>query len=138
MKKPLLLFFSLLVLCASAQVPLRGVEDVNKVTDNTLDSLDKVRQARVTPGSSRKGNNPVLFLIGNSNKYIKVGDGKDYFIFLTAKIPVGQLAPYDYCKQTVKDAILNKRKQDLRSQMEQQLLQEGVDTKKLIIYDIDE
>ena len=74
----------------------------------------------------------------NSNKYIKVGDGKDYFIFLTAKIPVGQLAPYDYCKQTVKDAILNKRKQDLRLQMEQQLLQEGVDTKKLIIYDIDE
>ncbi|MBQ4294754.1 MAG: rhamnogalacturonan acetylesterase, partial [Prevotella sp.] len=67
MKKALLLTYTLLlVLAAQAQVPLRGVEDVNKVTDNTLDSLDKVRQARVTPGSSRRGSNPVLFLIGNS------------------------------------------------------------------------
>lgn len=44
----------------------QGLEDVNKVTDLTLDSLDKVRQARVKPGSSRKDNHPVLFLIGNS------------------------------------------------------------------------
>jgi len=52
---------------ATAQVSrLQGMEDVNKVKDLTLDSLDKVRQARVSPGSSRRGNNPVLFLIGNS------------------------------------------------------------------------
>ena len=57
----------LLSLGASAQViRLQGMEDVNKVKDLTLDSLDKVRQARVSPGSSRKGNNPVLFLVGNS------------------------------------------------------------------------
>ncbi len=57
----------LLSLGASAQVTrLQGMEDVNKVKDLTLDSLDKVRQARVSPGSSRKGNNPVLFLVGNS------------------------------------------------------------------------
>ncbi|MBP5506069.1 MAG: hypothetical protein J6X89_08225 [Bacteroidales bacterium] len=74
----------------------------------------------------------------SSNKYIKVGDGKDYFIFLTAKIPVGSLAPYEYCKQAIKDAILNKRKQELYAQMEQELLQEGVETKKLIVYDVEE
>ena len=57
----------LLSLGASAQViRLQGMEDMNKVKDLTLDSLDKVRQARVSPGSSRKGNNPVLFLVGNS------------------------------------------------------------------------
>ena len=57
----------LLTMGASAQVTrLQGMEDVNKVKDLTLDSLDKVRQARVAPGSSRKGNNPVLFLVGNS------------------------------------------------------------------------
>lgn len=44
----------------------RGMEDVNKVTDLTLDSLNKANMARPIPGSSRKGDNPVLFLIGNS------------------------------------------------------------------------
>ena len=48
-----------------AQMP-KPVEDLNKVTDLTLDSLDKVRTARIKPGTSRQGNNPVLFLIGNS------------------------------------------------------------------------
>ncbi len=42
------------------------MEDVNKVIDNTVDSLNKAMTARIQPGTSRKGNNPVLFLIGNS------------------------------------------------------------------------
>lgn len=52
-------------LSAWAQVP-DPVEDVNKVVDNTPDSIAKALMARPKPGSSRKGNNPVLFLIGNS------------------------------------------------------------------------
>ena len=47
------------------QVP-RPVEDVNRVTDLTLDSLNKAASARPVAGSSRVGNNPVLFLVGNS------------------------------------------------------------------------
>lgn len=43
-----------------------SMEDVNKVVDLTLDSLSKAQTARPIPGSSRKGNNPVLFLVGNS------------------------------------------------------------------------
>lgn len=42
------------------------MEDVNHVKDNTLDSLKLANMARPVPGSSRKGNNPVLFLVGNS------------------------------------------------------------------------
>ncbi|MCD8261166.1 MAG: rhamnogalacturonan acetylesterase [Bacteroides sp.] len=42
------------------------MEYVNKVIDNTLDSLNIARMARPAPGSTRKGDNPVLFLIGNS------------------------------------------------------------------------
>ena len=42
------------------------MEDVNHVIDNTVDSLNKAMTARIVPGTSRKGNNPVLFLIGNS------------------------------------------------------------------------
>ena len=42
------------------------IEDVNKVVDNTPDSIAKALMSRPKPGSSRKGSNPVLFLIGNS------------------------------------------------------------------------
>lgn len=42
------------------------LEDVNRVVDLTLDSLNKAQTARVPAGSSRKGSNPVLFLVGNS------------------------------------------------------------------------
>ena len=42
------------------------MEDVNKVVDNTLDSLNIARTARPVAGSTRVGSNPVLFLVGNS------------------------------------------------------------------------
>ncbi|MBR6201442.1 MAG: rhamnogalacturonan acetylesterase [Bacteroidaceae bacterium] len=40
--------------------------DINGVRDLTADSIDIANQVRPVPGSSRKGNNPVLFLVGNS------------------------------------------------------------------------
>ncbi len=42
------------------------MEDVNHVIDLTLDSLNIARTARPEAGSTRKGDNPVLFLVGNS------------------------------------------------------------------------
>ena len=42
------------------------IEDVNKVVDNTPDSIAKALMSRPKPGSTRKGDNPVLYLIGNS------------------------------------------------------------------------
>ena len=41
-------------------------KDINGVRDLTLDSLSKANQARPVSGSSRVGDNPVLFLVGNS------------------------------------------------------------------------
>ena len=43
-----------------------GMKDVNGVHDVTLDSLAIANQVRPKSGSTRKGNNPVLFLVGNS------------------------------------------------------------------------
>lgn len=40
--------------------------DVNQVIDNTLDSLNLARTARPEAGSTRKGDHPILFLVGNS------------------------------------------------------------------------
>lgn len=50
----------------SAQPDYKPMEDVNKVVDLTLDSLEKVKTARPQAGSSRVDNHPVLFLVGNS------------------------------------------------------------------------
>ncbi len=60
---------SVLLLTASAQgfdnLP-DPIEDVNKVVDNTPDSIAQALMARPAPGSTRRGGNPVLFLVGNS------------------------------------------------------------------------
>ncbi len=53
------------MLAATAQVA-EAPKDVNGVVDNTPDSIAKAMTARPVPGSSRRGQNPVLFLIGNS------------------------------------------------------------------------
>lgn len=44
----------------------RPMEDVNHVVDLTLDSLELANTARPVSGSSRQGDRPVLFLVGNS------------------------------------------------------------------------
>ena len=57
------------VISLSAQSPSNvssPMADVNQVIDNTLDSLNIARTARPDAGSTRKDNNPVLFLVGNS------------------------------------------------------------------------
>lgn len=65
MKKLLsLLVFSFSFFTSFAQRDIRV--DINGVRDLTADSIDIANQVRPVPGSSRQGNNPVLFLIGNS------------------------------------------------------------------------
>ena len=65
-------FFASLLLGCSITVAaqqtgsFKPMEDVNHVTDLTLDSLEKANTARPVSGSSRQGDRPVLFLIGNS------------------------------------------------------------------------
>lgn len=54
-----------LFLHAQTDVP-QPPPDVNGVDDRTGDSLALAQTARPVPGSTRRGNNPVLFLVGNS------------------------------------------------------------------------
>lgn len=65
MRKYLLIGAALVALGISAQTP-GPMKDTNGVIDNTLDSLNIARTERPVAGSSRKGNHPVLFLVGNS------------------------------------------------------------------------
>lgn len=69
--KRLLTAFSALSLVIAAQAQNFDnlpdpIEDVNKVVDNTPDSIAKALMSRPKPGSTRKGDQPVLFLVGNS------------------------------------------------------------------------
>ena len=65
MKKILsLLVFSFSLLTSYAQHDIWI--DINGVRDLTADSIDIANQVRPVPCSSRRGNNPVLFLVGNS------------------------------------------------------------------------
>jgi lysophospholipase L1-like esterase len=48
------------------QRPPQAMRQDNSYRDNTPDSLDLAKTARPVAGSSRKGNNPVLFLVGDS------------------------------------------------------------------------
>lgn len=65
MKKIVFVLMIAAALGAKAQVA-EAPKDVNGVVDNTPDSIAKAMTARPVPGSSRVGNHPVLFLIGNS------------------------------------------------------------------------
>lgn len=62
------LLLPLLCLCAaSAAWAQRDIWiDINGVRDLTADSIDVANQARPTPGGSRRDEQPVLFLVGNS------------------------------------------------------------------------
>ena len=73
--------FALSTATTYAQVA-KPMEDVNKVVDNTLDSLNKAKTARIPAGTSRKGTNPVLFLIGNSTmRNGTLGNGNNGLLF---------------------------------------------------------
>ena len=61
-----LLLCTTLILKAQDFPRLESMKDINGVRDLTLDSLSKANSARPISNSSRKGNNPVLFLVGNS------------------------------------------------------------------------
>lgn len=61
-----LILLSALTVSAQKQEKEEIWLDINGVRDLTADSIALANTARPLPGSSRKGNNPVLFLVGNS------------------------------------------------------------------------
>lgn len=97
------------------------------VVDNTPDSIEKARTARPMAGSSRRGDNPVLFLVGNSTMRTgTLGNGDNgqwgwgyYFqdMFDTAKITVenhalGGMSTRTFYKQLWPDVLDGVRKGD--------------------------
>ena len=105
-----------------------------KVDDFTGVWLPMPTIAKAVPGLDAESCETIF---RSGDRYIKQGDGKDYFIFLVDKVPAGRLAPLDYCRQSIRDAILVARKQEILTKLEQDLLQEGIESEKLKIYDVE-
>lgn len=66
MKRYILSAMVVLSMAATARTVPAPVKDINGVIDNTPDSIAKALTARPVAGSTRHGDNPVLFLVGNS------------------------------------------------------------------------
>lgn len=61
-------------------------------------------------------------------------NGYSYLISITDIIDKGEIAPFEYSREKIKDIILNHRKQELISSLERNLLNDAIGSNKLIIY----
>ncbi len=60
--------------------------------------------------------------------------GYTYYIYAEDYVSKGELLPYEYCKNSIRDIILSKRKQELITSLERNLLNDAIGSDKLIIY----
>lgn len=69
------------------------------------------------------------------NDYLeKVFLGYSYLVAVYEKVSPGAITPYLYNLDIIKESILSKRKQELISSLERNLLNDALDNSKLIIY----
>ena len=60
--------------------------------------------------------------------------GYTYLISVDDYIPAGSLAPYEYCRERIRNHILNRRKQALVTSLERNLLNDAIVSEKFVIY----
>ncbi len=60
--------------------------------------------------------------------------GYVYLVNFHEKVKAGELSPFEYNEETIKEIIVNKRKQSLVIGLEKNLLEEAISTNKLKIY----
>ena len=61
-------------------------------------------------------------------------NGYKYLIFIVDKIAPHDISPYEYNRERIKNAIISKRKQDILSQLERDLLNDAINNNKLKIF----
>jgi len=60
--------------------------------------------------------------------------GYTYLISVDDYVPAGSLAPYEYCRERIRNHILNRRKQELIASLERNLLNDAIVSEKFVIY----
>ncbi|MBP5302190.1 MAG: hypothetical protein J6Y88_02960 [Bacteroidales bacterium] len=74
-------------------------------------------------------------IAAKQNYYILEGEQKNTLIFIVERYAPQTLTPIDYNEEKIKDAIISIRKQEILSKLEQDLLKEALENKKLQRYD---
>lgn len=59
-------------------------------------------------------------------------------VYIYDRVPPGEVSPFDYNTERLQETVISKRKQELVSRLERELLDEAVETRKLKIYNYDE
>lgn len=73
-------------------------------------------------------------LLGNKSFIDRSEDGYTYLVSIADMIPEGEIAPFEYSQEKIKDIIINRRKQELILSLERNLLNDAISSDKLIIY----
>ena len=73
--------------------------------------------------------------LAKSMAYEKEIDGQHYLVFIQERTAPGAVSPLDYNLETIHDIIISRRKQEILSSLEQELLKDALDNGKLKKYD---
>lgn len=73
-------------------------------------------------------------LLGGKSYIDKTENGYNYLVSIMEMIPEGEIAPYEYSREKIKDIVINRRKQELVLSLERNLLNDAINSNKLIIY----
>ena len=60
--------------------------------------------------------------------------GNLHLAYIVEMVPAGKPAPLEYCHERIKDIILSTRKHTLETSLEKNLLEDAIESKKLVIY----
>ena len=73
--------------------------------------------------------------LAKSRAYEKDVDGSHYLIFIQERTAPGSVSPLDYNLEAIGDIIISRRKQEILSSLEQELLNDALENGKLKKYD---
>lgn len=131
-----------------------GVESIRNLLGTTdpddaylLDSLARKEAVRYSDYSSEWVDASVItkefgmdysqVISGISDKWIEMkseGINGIKLAYVLDIVPAGRVAPLEFCQDQIRDMILNTRKHELISTLEQDLLQDALERKQLVIY----
>ncbi|MCI2122541.1 MAG: hypothetical protein LKK19_07550 [Bacteroidales bacterium] len=76
----------------------------------------------------------IIGYMKRGNSFEIEGTALNYLVFIYEKFDKGEISPFEYNEGKIRVAILSKRKQDLLSNLERDLLDDALNTRKLKLY----
>ncbi len=98
--------------------------------ENSWSTFDELLTAVPSVGNFKKSS----FLVANKFFQYKDTKGK-YLVKFKEVLLVGQPAPVEYVKETIKQIVLNKRKLQLKKQLEKEIVKDALQTKDYTIFE---